>query len=81
MAADPLLLWHADSIRGDARADAPDLGVDEGAMRGRAVKVGAPSRRPGCSAIEKDWLGTDQDGARDVLARVIYGTRISILFG
>ncbi len=44
-----------------------------------AVKAGAPAAR-GCSAIEKDWLGTD-GGARDVLARVIYGTRISILFG
>jgi microcin C transport system permease protein len=28
----------------------------------------------------RNWLGTD-DGARDVLARVIYGLRISILFG
>ncbi|WP_395020342.1 ABC transporter permease [Dongia sp.] len=27
-----------------------------------------------------NWLGTD-DGARDVLARVIYGFRISVLFG
>lgn len=27
-----------------------------------------------------DWLGTDDQG-RDVLARLIYGTRISILFG
>ena len=29
---------------------------------------------------EWDWLGTDE-GDRDVLARVIYGTRVSILFG
>ena len=29
---------------------------------------------------KKNWLGTD-DQARDVLARLIYGFRISILFG
>ncbi|GLS18188.1 ABC transporter permease [Labrys miyagiensis] len=33
-----------------------------------------------CRDIEWNWLGTD-DTARDVLARVIYGTRISLLFG
>jgi microcin C transport system permease protein len=34
----------------------------------------------GCSAIEWNWLGTDDQG-RDVLARLIYGFRISVLFG
>ncbi len=33
----------------------------------------------GCSDIEWNWLGTDDSG-RDVLARVIYGFRISIIF-
>ena len=33
-----------------------------------------------CNAIEWNWLGTD-DGGRDVLARIIYGFRISVLFG
>jgi microcin C transport system permease protein len=33
-----------------------------------------------CGAIESNWLGTDDQG-RDVLARVIYGFRISVLFG
>jgi microcin C transport system permease protein len=35
---------------------------------------------PGCSIGNWNWLGTD-DQARDVLARVIYGFRISVLFG
>ncbi len=35
---------------------------------------------PGCSFGNLNWLGTD-DQARDVLARVIYGFRISVLFG
>jgi len=35
---------------------------------------------PNCTAGNWNWLGTD-DQARDVLARVIYGFRISVLFG
>ncbi len=35
---------------------------------------------PGCRPGNLNWLGTD-DQARDVLARVIYGFRISVLFG
>ena len=34
----------------------------------------------GCRDLEWNWLGTD-DGGRDVLSRVIYGFRISVLFG
>ena len=33
-----------------------------------------------CGNLEYNWLGTD-DGGRDVLARLIYGFRISVLFG
>ncbi|RWF30207.1 ABC transporter permease [Mesorhizobium sp.] len=35
---------------------------------------------PNCSVGNWNWLGTD-DQARDVLARLIYGFRISVLFG
>jgi microcin C transport system permease protein len=34
----------------------------------------------GCNDIEWNWLGTDDQG-RDVVARLIYGFRISVLFG
>ncbi|MDR6954933.1 microcin C transport system permease protein [Ancylobacter sp. 3268] len=37
-------------------------------------------RTGGCGALEWNWLGTDDQG-RDVLARLIYGFRISVLFG
>ena len=33
-----------------------------------------------CGEIEPNWLGTD-DGGRDVFARLVYGFRISVLFG
>jgi microcin C transport system permease protein len=35
---------------------------------------------PGCTLGNLNWLGTD-DQARDVAARMIYGFRISVLFG
>ena len=35
---------------------------------------------PGCTVWNWNWLGTDA-GARDVLARSIYGFRLSVLFG
>ncbi len=33
-----------------------------------------------CGTLEMNWFGTDDQG-RDVLARIIYGFRISVLFG
>ena len=39
-----------------------------------------PKANAGCRDIEWNWLGTDDQG-RDVVARLIYGFRISILFG
>ena len=44
----------------------------------RAAGPGKPN--PGCAGIEWNWLGTDDQG-RDVVARMVYGFRISILFG
>ncbi len=41
---------------------------------------GTPPAAHPCGALEMNWLGTD-DQSRDVLARLIYGFRISILFG
>ena len=38
-----------------------------------------PAANP-CSALETNWLGTDDQG-RDVVARLLYGFRLSILFG
>jgi microcin C transport system permease protein len=34
----------------------------------------------GCRELEYNWLGTDDQG-RDVVARLLYGFRISVLFG
>lgn len=45
-----------------------------------ARKLGPDGAHLGCSAIEWNWLGTDDQG-RDVVARLLYGFRISVLFG
>lgn len=47
---------------------------------GAAAAKAVGGANKGCDGIERDWLGTDEVD-RDVLARVIYGTRASILFG
>lgn len=43
-------------------------------------KLGPEKAHLGCSAIEWNWLGTDDQG-RDVVARLLYGFRLSVLFG
>jgi microcin C transport system permease protein len=42
--------------------------------------LAAPNGPGSCRDIEWNWLGTDDQG-RDVVARLIYGFRLSILFG
>ncbi len=45
--------------------------------RSAVLNLGRPSPAPPSA---RNWLGTD-DAARDVVARIIYGFRISVLFG
>jgi microcin C transport system permease protein len=44
----------------------------------KKIAPGEPNR--GCADIEWNWLGTDDQG-RDVVARLLYGFRLSVLFG
>ena len=46
----------------------------------RCAQYPLAEQDPGCTIGNWNWLGTD-DQARDVFARVIYGFRISVLFG
>ena len=54
----------------------PTWMLTEEQCRTAAAKKGVS----GCSGLEKNWLGTD-DQSRDLVARLIYGFRISVLFG
>ena len=49
------------------------------ALAKRGEKDAAALARP-CRALEPLWLGSDQDG-HDIVARLIYGFRLSVLFG
>jgi microcin C transport system permease protein len=46
----------------------------------QCAPVAAKKGFVGCRELESNWLGTDDQG-RDVVARLIYGFRISVLFG
>ena len=46
----------------------------------QCATIAAKTGGKGCRDIEWNWLGTDDRG-RDVVARLIYGFRISVLFG
>ena len=54
----------------------PTWMLKEEQCKAAAEKIGGT----GCRDLEYNWLGTDDQG-RDVLARLIYGFRISVLFG
>lgn len=60
----------------------PTWMLSDAQCRPVAERAGAKAegRELGCRDIEQHWLGTD-NASRDVLARVIYGFRISVLFG
>jgi len=55
---------------------APTWWLTEEQCRSIAEKKGVR----GCRDLEWNWLGTDDQG-RDVVARLIYGFRLSVLFG
>ena len=59
----------------------PPTWMLSGAQCAKAIKDqgGTPPAAHPCRAIEMNWLGTDDHG-RDVLARLIYGFRLSVVF-
>ena len=75
----PMIRFASNTINLDLPSPAPApptwLQTDEVCAK-TALKFGGT----GCGDLEWNWLGTD-DGGRDVVARIIYGFRISVLFG
>jgi microcin C transport system permease protein len=57
----------------------PTWTLTEAECRAALAKQNRP-QEAGCAGLETNWLGTDDQG-RDVVARLIYGFRISVLFG
>ena len=85
LAAGPLRQQHDQARPADAVSLAADLDAERSAMQGGARREAHPPKQPAadggsCRDLEPEWLGTDADG-RDVVARLFYGFRISVLFG
>ncbi len=59
---------------------APTWRLTEAQCRPQAEKVAPGKPGAGCRDLEPNWLGTDDQG-RDVVARLVYGFRLSVLFG
>jgi microcin C transport system permease protein len=76
----PLIPFHYSTINYDVPTPAPSkptwMYTEEECKAAVAKKTGAKS----CRDLDQNWLGTDT-AARDVTARMIYGFRISVIFG
>jgi microcin C transport system permease protein len=75
LAADPLFLRHHN-------LDLPTPAPSKPTWLLTRRNANSPSKQGllKCARLEYNWLGTDDQG-RDVLARLIYGFRVSVLFG
>ncbi|MCX8503885.1 MAG: ABC transporter permease [Beijerinckiaceae bacterium] len=75
----PIIRFASNTINLDlpSPAPAPPTWLQKDSVCAKIAKRTVGSR---CADLEWNWLGTD-DGGRDVLARIIYGFRISVLFG
>jgi len=75
----PIIRFASNTINLDlpSPAPAPPTWMQKDSI---CAKIAQRTGGKGCADLEWNWLGTD-DGGRDVLARIIYGFRISVLFG
>jgi microcin C transport system permease protein len=75
----PPIRYSYSTINRDTPTPAPSPPtwmLTEAQCKGMVQQKGLKS----CSDLEMNWLGTDANG-RDVVARLIYGFRLSVLFG
>lgn len=75
----PLIRYRYDSHNLDLPTPAPSPPTWK-LTEEQCKSVVEKKKLSGCRDLEYNWLGTDDQG-RDVVARLIYGFRISVLFG
>jgi microcin C transport system permease protein len=76
----PPIRYSYQTINSEIPVPAPAPPLLEAGQETAAGAMPRARRNKNCTAWNWNWLGTD-DQARDVLARLIYGFRLSVLFG
>ncbi len=76
----PPIRYHFDTVNNDIPDPAPAKPSWMYDAEKRCSHYAEGVKDPACTLGNWNWLGTD-DQARDVVARMIYGFRISVLFG
>ncbi|MBK1870901.1 ABC transporter permease [Taklimakanibacter albus] len=76
----PPLRYTYDSVNNELPTPAPSKPAFQMSREEACAKYPLAAQDPNCVAGNLNWLGTDDQG-RDVIARLIYGFRISVFFG
>ncbi len=76
----PVIRYHYRTVNNELPMPAPSRPAFLLSREEACVKYPKGADDPGCTFGNMNWLGTDDQG-RDVIARLIYGFRISVLFG
>ncbi|WP_062204613.1 ABC transporter permease [Aureimonas sp. AU12] len=76
----PVIRYSYQSVNNEIPTPAPSAPSWTYTKEERCQRYPLGVEDPNCTIGNWNWLGTD-DQARDVLARLIYGFRISVLFG
>jgi microcin C transport system permease protein len=76
----PPIRYSYNTVNNELPRPAPSPPVYNLTREEACVKYPGAASDPNCNFGNMNWLGTD-DGGRDVVARVIYGFRISVAFG
>lgn len=76
----PLIRYSYNTVNAELPSPAPSPPVFQLTREAACAKYPAGIDDPNCTFGNMNWLGTDDQG-RDVVARLIYGFRISVAFG
>jgi microcin C transport system permease protein len=76
----PPIRYSYNTVNNELPQPAPSRPAWQMTLEERCAKFASGPTDPGCVFGNMNWLGTDDQG-RDVVARLVYGFRISVLFG
>src|SRR5262245_58836566 len=76
----PPIRYSYGSVNNELPTPAPSRPAFQLSWEEACAKYPQQTRDPNCVAGNLNWLGTDDQG-RDVVARLVYGFRISVFFG